>query len=194
MIIAMNLTKRQLWLFGPLTVLIEWAGLLIGMQYAKNFDPNKAISTLSVSPQPLPLIFGLTLNLAGLSYFIFSFALKEHSKNITTVAFISGGLLALTGWITYSGNGGIADIAHNLCICLAVGGYCTIIWMIRDHHDHRIRLATKSTLWILFAVGCLAFYSLFISHRFESFAELLTLFFIQVWTLIVVWLSRKDVM
>lgn len=189
----MRISKKHLWLFGPLTVLIEWIGLLIGMQYAKNFDPNKAISILSVAPQPFPLIFGLTLTLAGSSYFIFSFALKEHSKNITTVAFISGVLLALTGWIAYSGNGGIADMAHNLCIYLAVGGYCTMIWMIRDHHDHRIRLATRSTLWLLLLVGCLAFYSLFISHRLESVAELTVLFFIQVWTLVIVWLGRKEV-
>ena len=188
-----KISKKHLYIFGPLTVLVEWTGLLIGIQFAKDFDPNQAISSLSIAPQPLPIIFGTTITLAGLSYYIFSFALKEHTRNITTVAFISGVLLALTGWITYSGNGGVKDLLHNFSIYLAVGGYCTMIWMLRDHHNSRIRLATLSTLWLLLLVGCLAFYCLFISHKLESIAELTVLFLIQIWTLVIVWFSRKEI-
>ncbi len=188
----MKLNYKSLLLFGPVTLLLEWTGILIGSYYAKGFNPNRAISTLSTASQPLPFIFGITLTLAGFTYFLFSLALADHDRRIPVIGAIAGLLFAFTGWLPYSGNGGITDILHNVTIYASVTGYIAMIWLARGHNNHKIHKLTVWSLRIIVAASIIALVSMLLVGKYEAIAELLVLVTIQVWTMLVVWHSRQE--
>lgn len=76
--------------FGPITLVVEWLGLALGIHYLRTFNTNEAISTVTTSPHPLPLIFGLTLTTVGVTYFLFGLSLKHISRRIPIIAFVAG--------------------------------------------------------------------------------------------------------
>lgn len=188
----MLVTRKHLLYFGPLTVIIEWLGILAGFHYAKDFNLDSALSTLASAPNPLPIIFSLTLLLAGMSYFIFSFSLRFYSKRIPVLAFASGLLLALTGLITYTGQGGLQDILHNLCIYLSISGYAAIIWAMKKHPMQAVKRVSAFAFWVMLLSVVLAFICLFIINRYAALAELLILVIIQAWTIVIVWHDKTN--
>lgn len=188
----MKLNRKTLLLFGPITLVIEWTGLVVGSMYAKGFDTNRALSTLSTASEPLPFIFGMTLTLAGFTYFLFSLALADHDKKIPVLGAISGILFALTGWLPYSGDGGAFDILHNAAIYASVTGYVAMIWLVRGHDNHKIHKLTVRSIRVIVAATVIALVSMLVIGKYEAIAELLVLVTIQVWTILLVWHSRHE--
>src|SRR5680860_1014239 len=113
--------------FGILAVFVEWTSLVTSL-FIHSFDPNSALSTATVGPQPLPFIFGATLTIAGIAYFIFSLSLRQYDKRIPYYALFAGVSFALTGWLPYSGAGGVTDVPHQICSYFALLGYLAMIW------------------------------------------------------------------
>lgn len=188
----MKLNRKTLLLFGPITLVIEWTGLVVGSMYAKGFDTNRALSTLSTASEPLPFIFGMTLTLAGFTYFLFSLALADHDKKIPVLGAISGILFALTGWLPYSGDGGTFDILHNAAIYASVTGYVAMIWLVRGHDNHKVHKLTVRSIRVIVAATVIALVSMLVIGKYEAIAELLVLITIQVWTILLVWHSRNE--
>lgn len=186
----MTLSKKQLLYFGPLTIAIEWTGIIL-LSKINGFNLNEALSTVTTAPRPSPLIFGVTLTLASITYFIFSLSLKTVSSRVPHIALLSGIAFTLTGWIPYRGDGGTLDVLHSLCSYIAVVGYMYMIWTVRNHPVKPISKASMGIIWLLLLVILISFYSLFIAHRYIALIELLILFIIQAWTIIVVWHSRE---
>lgn len=160
------------------------------LYFVHDFNPDLPLSTLSVAKQPLPILFGTTLTLAGFTYFIFSYSFKSHSQNIHKVALFSGIALGLTGWIPYRGTGGAQDIAHSMCIYMAGMGYATMIWMMKAHPVRAAGKISAAAFWLLMVAAAIGFISLFIVHKYVAFAQLGILLLIQVWTIMIVWQTR----
>jgi hypothetical protein len=185
------MTSKLLY-FGPITLVIEWCGILLGIHYLASYNTNKAISTVSTAQSPLPLIFGLTLTTVGITYFLFGLSLKHISRRIPYTAFIAGIAFTLTGWIPYTGNGGTGDLAHNLFNCIAVAGYIAMIWFLREHPLEPISKASQYFFYMLVVTSFTALISLYILHRFVTYAQLTLLVLIQIWTLVVVWHTKRS--
>lgn len=179
-------------LFGPITLAVEWFGILLGIHYLGSYNTNLAISTVTTSPSPLPLVFGLTLTTVGVTYFLFGLSLKRVSNKVPIAAFIAGVAFTLTGWIPYSGHGGTSDIAHNAFNYIAIGGYISMIWLLRDHPLRPISKASRFFFFMLVGISLTAFISLFVLHRFIAYVQLTLLVAIQIWTLIVVWHTLRQ--
>lgn len=187
----MKLKRKQLLYFGLLTVAIEWIAIFIGSMYAKNFDFNNALSTLSSADSPLPFIFATTLILVGVTYSIFCLSLKQYSTKIPIIGVMSGVFLGLTGVLAYTGKGGIGDAAHNLAIITAVLGYSSVIYIVKDHPMNVVQQASK-WLFKAFIFGIiLATITLFFIDRYVALTQLFILFIIQIWTIIIVWHDRN---
>lgn len=185
----MRLSNRQLLMFGPLTIVIEWLGLLMSFYYTRGLDLNVPISLLSVAEPPLPTIFATTLTLAGLSFFIFSFALRHYSKNIVWVSLLAGIMLALTGFARYSGRGGLSDILHNIFIYSSLASFGVVIWMMKKHPHKVISSVSEKVFIFLLISSAITVVSLNI-HRYVAFIQLTMLVVLQVWVMVIVWHSR----
>lgn len=189
----MKLSQKALLLFGPLTVLVEIMGLMLSLHYLKKFNPDTALSMYSVAPRPLPLIFGLTLTLAGILYFIFSLALRPYSKNIPIIALFSGIMISLTGWISFSHNGSTRDILHNFCIYVALAGYSSMIWLMKKHPVRAIQRISSITFYLLFVSILWASVCILILNRYIAIAQLLVLLIMQLWTIVIAWHTKKHI-
>ena len=187
----MKLKRKHLLYFGPLTVAIEWAALILTLIYVKDFDFNNALSTMTNAKAPLPVIFAATLILAGFTYSIFCFSLKRYSAKIPVIGVVSGMFFALTGLIAYTGSGGIGDVAHNLAITMAVIGYSSVIYLMKDHPLDAVQKASKILFRVFIFGVMLATITLYMVDRYIALAQLLILFIIQIWTIIIVWHDHK---
>lgn len=176
---------------GLITVAVEWLGLLTSLAYTHRLDPNKALSTSTQAPWPVPLIFGLTLTIAGLSYAIFSFALKPYSKWIPFWAIVAGFAFMMTGWTPYSGYGGRADLIHQFFSYVALMGYVIMIWLLRAHPRRHIRVSSTTVACLIIGATGFAAISHFALGRYFAYAQLLILLLIQTWTVYVIWNERK---
>jgi len=186
-------TENQLMYFGVVTVFIEWVGSVLLLIKSGGLDLNKPISVVTVAKQPLPLIFGLTLSLAGLTYFLFTLSLRSISESIPKVGLISGIAFALTGWVPYRGDGQVADIIHNLAVYVAVAGYGYIVWSMRKHHIGLIQHASTVAGVLFLAATIAAFVGLFVFHRYVAVAQIAILAVAQAWTMLVIVCSRGAV-
>ena len=184
------MNKRFFLYCGPLTVLIEWIGLLLGKLLAKDFNFNAALSTLTHAKQPLPIIFGVTLTLIGITYFLFSLALTNISRLVPFAGGVAGAMFALAGWVPYTGNGGWSDSIHNTCTYVATLGYALMIWSFKKHPQHALRRISAITLFSLVLVTIWSFESV-ASKSLIAVSQLCMLFIFQLWTILVVWHSRK---
>ena len=184
------MNKRFLLYCGPLTVLIEWIGLLLGKLLAKDFNYDAALSTLTHAAQPLPLIFGVTLTLIGITYFLFSLALANISKLIPIAGGIAGAMFALAGWVPYTGNGGWSDSVHNTCTYVATLGYAVMIWSVKKHPHQTMQRISVIALVALVLTAIWSFESV-ASKSLVAVSQLCMLFIFQLWTILVVWHSRK---
>ncbi len=189
----MKVSQKTLLMFGPLTIFVELAGLALAIHYIKKFNPDIALSLLSVAPRPLPLIFGLTLTLAGVFYFIFSFVLRPYAKNIPIIAFVSGLMLSLTGWISFSHNGSTRDILHNICIYTALIGYSSMIWLMKKHPVKAVQQISNITFYLLMISILWASVCILVLNRYIAIAQLVVLLIMQIWTIVLVWHTRKHI-
>ncbi len=183
--------KNQYLYFGLVTIVVEWLGLTIGWAYMHHLDPNKALSTASVAPHPLPLIFGLTLTTVAITYAIFAMALRSYSKWIPVYAVLAGVGFCVAGWAPYSGYGGAMDVIHQVGSYVALVGYLIMIWLLRSHPKRHISIASKTVVAIILAAGGLVILTNYVFHRYFAYVQLLILFSIQSWTVLVVWHERK---
>lgn len=186
----MKLSHKQLLMFGPLTIIIEWVGFVVSYRYSQGLDFNNPISLLSVAKQPLPLIFSITLLLAGISFFIFSLALRSYSKNIIWVSLFASIMLSLTGWAKYSGQGGIGDLLHNIFIYSSLAAIGLIIWMMKKHPHKLVSTVSEKVFVFLMFASVITMVSIYV-HRFVALVQLLILFVLQFWVLIIVRHSKS---
>jgi len=188
----MQLQKHHLLYFGPVAVLIEWIGLGVMWRYYPNFNPNNAISTITMAPAPWPQFFGVTLTLVGITYGLFTLPLRAYSPYVPLIGLIAGIAFVLTGWIPFSGNGGVVDVVHNISSLVAVVSYTAIIALMQKHPKQRISHASKTIYYLLLFGVVLSFASLYAVHRFVALIQLFLLALIQTWTIIVVWHELKS--
>ncbi len=183
--------KNQYLYFGLVTVVAEWVGLVLGYAYLHRLDPNKALSTATVAPAPLPLIFGLTLTVAGVTYAIFSLALRPYSRWIPYYAIIAGIAFSIAGWTRYTGYGGTQDVVHQISSYIALFGYLAMIWLLRSHPKRHISVASKTVTGVIVGALGLAVLTNYVFHQYFAYVQLLILISIQTWTVLVVWHERK---
>lgn len=182
--------KNKYLYFGLATVIVEWAGLALGFLYWRHFNPDLALSTATVQSSPLPQIFALTLITAGITYTVFSLALRSYSRLIPYFAALAGLAFALTGITKYTGYGGFQDVVHQICSYAALAGYVAIIWLLRVHPKRHIQVASQVVVGIIVGAIGVAILSNYVFHRYFALVQLLVLFSIQTWTVLVVWHER----
>lgn len=188
----MRLEKHHLLYFGPLTVLIEWVALILGLLYLHHFDLNNAISSVTTASWPLPLLFGGTLTIVAVTYSLFAVSLRSYSRHIPVVAIIAGIAFIITGWVPYTGTDGVNNIVHNTASFVAVVGYIAIIWLLRDHPKKRVSQTTRLTYKLLLVGICAASISMYATHRYIALMQLYLLFIIQAWTVFIVWHELRE--
>lgn len=182
--------QKHLLYFGPITILIEWTALIIASFYFHAFHPNQALSEITAAAWPLPFIFGLTLTVASITYFLFALALRSYSKLIPYFALIAGIAFALAGWIPYHGHGGTTDLFHNLCSYTAGFGYTAIVWLLRKHPSRKVSLMSTIIFSLAVTSIALAFITLFVVHKYVAYIQLLIMVLLQTWALIVTFYER----
>lgn len=187
----MRFDKNHLLWFGPVTIVVEWVALLIGVIWLKEFDTNNAISAVTVAVQPFPVIFGITLTIIAITYTLFSLPLRQYSKNVPVVAVFAGLAFIITGWTPYTGIEGVGNIIHNTASFIAACGYIAIIWLLRKHPKKHVSSASKMAYKLTIIGVLLVVVGVFITHKYVSLAQLLVLFIIQIWTVYIVWHERR---
>lgn len=186
----MNRMTERLRYFGLVTIATEWLGLVVALHYLKGFNINDPISTLSVASQPLPLIFTITVILASVSFFLFGLYLKPHSRYIPVLAATASAAFLVVGLVPYTGLGGTKDTIHNLASLIAVLGYSLIIWECRKHPTRQISRASRYIFASLLVVMVGAYWNLFVTHKVVAIIQMMIVFFMQCWLLIVTWHSK----
>ncbi|MEO5627479.1 MAG: hypothetical protein ABIQ89_01165 [Candidatus Saccharimonadales bacterium] len=183
--------RRKYYLYsGLLAILAEWAGFVL-IAYFHHLDLNKALSVNTVASWPLPLIFGITLTLAGLGYGLFSVALKPYAHSIIYVGITAGVAFAFTGWTPYTGYGGVGDLVHQAFSYVALAGYITMVWLLRSHPKRQIRLASKIIVGLMLAIIALAPVSNYVWHQGFGYLQIAIVGLFQSWVVLVVWQERK---
>lgn len=178
--------------FGVITVIVEWFGVLIALRFIDNFNFNNAISTLSVAPQPLALIFSITITLASLSFFLYALSLREFSKYIPIYAFIASMAFLILGWVPLTGDGGLADLLHSVCGIIATIGYTLIIWECRNHPKKHVGKISVLVTSLLFLIMIASILSLYVFHKYIAVVEVLIVVSMQYWLIYVTWHSRPN--
>lgn len=184
------MSRKNFLYFGIATVVVEWIGLVLGF-LIEPFNPNMAISTASVGIQPLPIVFGVTLSIAGLTYYLFSLALRPYSRWIHYYAMVAGIAFALTGWLPYTGTSGLADVPHQLCSYVALVGYIAVIWALRQHPKSHIAVTSRAIAWLIIGMIIMSVLSDYFDQKYFAITEILILVLIQTWTVFVVWHERR---
>lgn len=188
----MRFDKHHLLWFGPLTVLIEWIALIIGIIYLKGFDSNNAISSITVAAPPFPVIFGVTLTTVAITYSLFSVPLRQYSKYVPIAATVAGIAFIITGWTPYTGTDGVNNVVHNLASFVAVCGYVVVVWLLREHPKRRISQASKLAYKLMLLGVIAAALGIYATQKYIALAQLSILFVIQVWTVFIVWHEWKS--
>lgn len=186
----MELNRKYLLLFGPLTITIEWLGFLICYRLARGLDLNVPLSLLTTAQPPLPTVFATILCLAAVSFFLFCLALKPYAKHIVPVALFASITLALTGFTRYTGLGGVGDLVHNLSIYSSLAAMGAIVWMMKKHPHEVISTVSGRVFVILLVFTVIVFLSINVLHRYVAYIQLLGLLLLQTWLMIIVWHSR----
>lgn len=177
---------KKLLYFGPLTVLIEWIGIVMLLS-SNSFDPNVPLSVATNADYPLPLLFGLFLTAIAISYTLFALPLKTYSEYIPKLAALAGITFILTGWIPYTGHDALTDTVHNIASYIAIGSYVLIVWFMRSHPKKPISVASKIAYKSMILGIIAAFITLYVFDAYVSLAQLYILVSIQLWTIWVVW-------
>lgn len=184
--------RKKYYLYsGLVAVVIEWVGLLLIVTYLHRLDPDKALSTNTVAPWPVPIIFGLTLTLAGVGYALFSLALRSYSRYLPYVGVAAGTAFAVTGWTPYTGNGGPQDILHQVFSYLALIGYVIMIWLLRAHPRRQISLVSQIIVGLIFAIILLSLISNYLGNPYFAYLQIAIVGLVQAWTVLVVWHERR---
>ncbi len=176
--------------FGVITVIVEWLGVLIASRYINGFNFNNAISTLSVAPRPLSLIFSLTITFASISFFLYALSLREYSNRIPVYALIASLAFMIVGWVPLRSNGSISDSIHSICGIIATIGYTLIIWECRKHPKKHISIASVIITSLLLLIMIASILSLYVFHKYVAIVEILIVVSMQYWLIYVTWHSR----
>lgn len=184
------LRSNRLLYFGIATVAIEWLGLLLGIILANGLNIDQPISAYSTADQPLPLIYGITLTLAAITYFLFTVPLVPYAKHVALTAGVAGTAWILTAWSPYK-TGGLDSGFHTFFSFVAAFAYLLVVWQLRTHPFKKIGDASVffSALILIGMIGTIL--TVFINHRFSALAQLIVLIAIQTWTIYTVWHTKK---
>ena len=178
----MSSRDKLILLCAPLTVLIEWTTFLIVIN-TYPFDFNHPFSAIPYDYPSMSVLFGLTLSLAGLSFAVFTLALRPYWKDVFRFSLICAILMILAGWAQYNPNGGFWHTVHAGSANLFGAGYLFIMFQIAQRSRGVLQQASRIFLAIatLCLVGVILTTNVFHANagRFQ-FVMLLTA---QAWAL-----------
>lgn len=183
---TLNIPTKILAAFGPITLLIEWIGFFLILVLSTGLDPNEALSMATTSSQPLPLIFGLTLTMASITYWLFSFSLTNGKFSlIPKIVFLAGITFILTGWVPYDGGSSVTNIIHNTLISISVILYTYFIYLTGHNTNQKVAKLAKPFVFLMIVSMVLSFICVHVLSLGALYAQLFTVVVCHAWTLLV---------
>lgn len=144
--------EKLILLCAPLTVLIEWTAFIIVIT-TYPFDFNHPFSAIPYDYPSMAVLFGAAVSLAGITFAIFTLALRPYWKDAFRFTVVCAGLMILAGWAQYNPNGEFWHTVHAGSANLMGAGYLFLMFQIAQRSQGVLRQASR--IFLVIATMCL---------------------------------------